>query len=195
MKRMLLCGGILFILLTGCNQTDQAEENLSPDHVQHVKDSDPNPLPEASMNEIAKHLSELASRVPDVDEATAIIAGPYAIVAIDVNDTLDRARVGTVKYSVSEALYKDVYGKTAVVIADADIVERFRQMNRKIAEGYPVQGIVDELAAIVGRYMPVMPNNQQPPPEVDQNKQQLQDEDEEKLEDIQEDHSNSDKYE
>lgn len=195
MKRILLCGGFLFIFLTGCQQTDESQESLQTDHVQHVKDSNPSPVPEASMNEIAEHLSELASRVPDVDEATAIIAGPYAIVAIDVNAKLDRARVGTVKYSVSEALYKDVYGKTAVVIADADVVERFRQMNRKIADGYPIQGVVDELAAIVGRYMPVMPNNQHKAPEVDQNKEQLPEEDEEELEDIQEDHSNSDKYE
>src|SRR5690625_7884522 len=67
---------------------------------------------------IADHHADIASDVPNVNSASAIVAGPYALVGIDVDQDLDRARVGTVKYTVSEALQHDDYGKTAVVVAD-----------------------------------------------------------------------------
>lgn len=98
------------------------------------------------------------------------MAGPYAVVGIDVDKDLDRSRVGSIKYAVLEALQKDPYGKTAVVVADGDVVERIRSMSDKAGQGYPVQGFVDELSAIVGRYMPDFPINEDRPKERDQNK-------------------------
>lgn len=47
----------------------------------------------------------------------------------------------------------------AVVIADPDTVSRLREMSREISEGHPVTGILDELAAIVGRVLPEVPND------------------------------------
>src|SRR5690625_3546091 len=122
-----------------------------------VKNSDPNQKKEFNNEQIAIHLANVASDIPNVNNATAIVAGPYAVVGIDVDGDLDRSRVGTIKYSVSEALQHDPYGKTAIVIADADLTERFQAMNKKMREGEPIQGIIDELAAIVGRYMPTLP--------------------------------------
>lgn len=120
-------------------------------------------------NEIANHLAELATEVPDVEDANAIIAGPYAIVAIDVDKDTKKQRVGTIKYSVSEALRNDPYGKTAVVIADADVSQRIREMRLKMEEGHVIHGIVDELAEIVARYMPTFPAEQNPPVEQEEN--------------------------
>lgn len=184
---LLVC---LTIILTACKNNNEQQSLDTNDQIQQVKDSNPLPKENASNTEIATHLAQLANRVPDVNEATAIIAGPYAIVAIDVDDALERERVGTVKYSVSEALYKDPYGKSTVVIADADLIERFRQMGQQISDGFPIKGIVDELAAIVGRYMPVMPNKEAP--------RKIQDEDvddeDSQLDNIQEEQSNSDQY-
>lgn len=194
MKHIMALLGCCVLLVVGCEQANDVQSNDQSNHIQQVKDSQPTPVAEASNHEIAEHLAQLASRVPDVHQATAIIAGPYAMVAIDVEDTLDRARVGTVKYSVSEALYEDPYGKTAVVIADADIMERFRQMNKHIKNGSPVQGIVDELASIVGRYMPVTPNKEKQAPKDDQYKKSRSDEDDKELENIQEEQSDSDQY-
>lgn len=194
MKKVLVFLSITVIILSACMGTKSEESGESKDSLQQVQDSQPTQTKDASNTEIAEHLAQLATRVPDVDEATAIIAGPYAIVAIDVDKTLERDRVGTVKYSVSEALYKDPYGKSAVVIADADLIERFRQMGKKMNDGFPLQGIVDELAAIVGRYMPVMPTNDNTP-DTNQNGEKRSNEENSELEDIQEEQSDGDKYE
>src|SRR5699024_11699221 len=59
----------------------------------------------------ADHLANVAGDVPNVKDATAVVAGPYAVVGIDVDKDLDRSRVGTIKYSVTEALQHDPYGK------------------------------------------------------------------------------------
>lgn len=191
MKKKWIIFACFACILAACKDTNNDQTLHTNEQFRQVEKSNPLPKEEASNHEIATHLAQLANRVPDVNEATAIIAGPYAIVAIDVDDTLERERVGTVKYSVSEALYKDPYGKSAVVIADADLIERFRQMGQQIREGFPIHGIVDELAAIVGRYMPVMPNKEAPRKQQDEH---VNDEDSD-LDDIQEEQSNSDQYE
>lgn len=128
-----------------------------------------------SNNEIATHLANIASDVPDVDRAAAIVAGPYAVVGIDVDEKIERQRVGTIKFSVSEALRDDPYGKTAIVIADADTTERIRNMRDEIRDGEPVQGIVEELAEIVGRFMPTFPVEEQRGDEIDKEKDTLSD--------------------
>lgn len=107
--------------------------------------------------DIASHLATIASEVPNVHDAAAIIAGPYAVVGIDIDENTERERVGTIKYTVTEALQHDPYGRTAVVIADGDIMTRIREMSNDLNGGHPVQGIVEELANIVSRYMPTVP--------------------------------------
>ncbi|QKY68924.1 YhcN/YlaJ family sporulation lipoprotein [Lentibacillus sp. CBA3610] len=195
---MLLRLGILsflsFTLLIGCqqNQDEQSlpEETENNDRFIQVEDSDPVEQQRLTNNEIATHLSNVASDVPDVENATSVVAGPYAVVGIDVDKDLDRSRVGSIKYSVLEALQKDPYGKTAVVVADGDVVERIRSMGDKMAQGYPVTGIVDELSAIVGRYMPEAPINEDRPKEGDQNKESIPEDEEQQLDDVEEEQSN-----
>jgi len=195
---MLLRLGILslmsFTLLMGCqqNQEEQSlpEENENNERFIQVEDSDPVEQEDFTNTEIASHLANVASDVPDVQDATSVVAGPYAVVGIDVDKDLDRSRVGSIKYSVLEALQKDPYGKTAVVIADGDVVERIRNMGDKIAQGYPVQGFIDELSAIVGRYMPDFPINEDRPDEGDQNKKSIPEDKEQQLDDVEEDQSN-----
>lgn len=195
---MLLRLGILsflsFTLLIGCqqNQEEQSlpEETENNDRFIQVEDSDPGEQQELTNNEIASHLANVATDVPDVEDATSVVAGPYAVVGIDVDKDLDRSRVGSIKYSVLEALQKDPYGKTAVVVADGDVVERLRSMGDKIAQGYPVQGVVDELSAIVGRYMPDFPINEDRPDEGDQNKESIPEDEEQQLDDVEEEQSN-----
>src|SRR5690625_7022580 len=145
-----------------------------------IENSQPNDNPPVENDQISNHLAKVANQVPNVNNATAIVAGPYAVVAIDVDKELDRSRVGTIKYSVSEALQHDPYGKTDAVVADADATERIRSMTRKMQDGYPVQGIIDELSAIVGRSMPNFPINENKPEESDQNKESIPERSEER---------------
>lgn len=186
---------LLFILLTvvvGCQQKNEDStllEQSDADKFIEVKDSSPEKKNNLDNEQIASHLARVASEVPDVRDAAAVVAGPYAVVGIDVNKEVDRQRIGSIKYTVTEALQDDPYGKTAVVVADADMTERLRGMADKIQEGYPIQGIVTELATIVGRYMPEMPINDNTPEEPDENKENISDQDEKKLEDIQKEQS------
>lgn len=180
-------------ILAACQQQSQ-EEPLSNEEKDNqmiqVKNSDPHEQKNLTNTEIADHLANIASDVPNVEDATSVVAGPYAVVGIDVDKDLDRSRVGTIKYSVLEALYHDPYGKTAVVVADADMTERIRGMANKIRQGHPVHGVVDELAAIVGRYMPDFPISDDRPQEPDQNKEVIPEDEKQKLEDTEEEQSN-----
>src|SRR5690625_1544442 len=190
-------GILLFVslfLIVGCQQQDKENalpENGNSNQFIPVKNSDPKQKESLSNTQLADHLANVAGDVPNVKDATAVVAGPYTVVGIDVDKDLDRSRVGTIKYSVQEALYHDPYGKTAVVIADADVTERIRGMGDKIQQGHPVRGVVDELAAIVGRYMPQFPINEDPPDEPDQNKQIVPEEDRKKMEDVEKEQSHN----
>jgi YhcN/YlaJ family sporulation lipoprotein len=181
------------LLVVGCQQKDSnslADKEQRNNQFVNVKNSDPRESPDLRYNEMAQHLAELASDVPNVNDAAAVVAGPYAVVGIDVDKDLDRSRVGTIKYSVVEALQHDPYGKTAVVVADADVMERLRGMGNKISQGHPVYGFVDELSAIVGRYMPEFPINENRPVEPDQNKEIIPEKDKKQLDDVEEEQSN-----
>src|SRR5699024_5541679 len=185
---------LLFLLLFACQPENDATtlpgQGGTSDQYAKVKNSTQNEDKELTNNQIANHLFDVADSVPDVNNSVAIVLGPYAVVGLNVDGDLDRSRVGTIKYSVLEALKKDPYGKTAVVVADGDIADRISEMNKKVQEGYPVQGIIEELAAIVGRYIPNFPVPENMPKEEDQNKEILPEDDKENLEDIQENQSN-----
>jgi len=149
------------IILLGCTNNQQ-DENANTDETIYEQTSDTSESNRNPTNEeIANHLADIAKSIPDVENAFAVVAGPYAVVGIDVDKSIERERVGTIKFSVSEALRDDKYGKTAVVVADADGTERIRRMAEKIRNGEPIQGIVDELAEIVARYMPIFPVEEQ----------------------------------
>lgn len=146
---------VMLVIFVGCSnqQEEKSKESqqntIEPTHYQNQET--------LTNNEIATHLATVASQVPEVHDAAAVIAGPYAVVGIDIDENTERERVGTIKYSVTEALQHDTYGRTAVVIADGDIMTRIREMSHRLNEGHPVQGITEELANIVSRYMPTVP--------------------------------------
>ena len=109
--------------------------------------------------EISKRLVKLATSIPNVNDATAVVLGRYAIVGIDVNSKIDRSQVGSIKYSVAESLKKDPYGANAVVVADADTTQRLKEIQADIKKGRPIQGIMEELADVAGRLMPEIPGD------------------------------------
>ncbi|MCG0041222.1 YhcN/YlaJ family sporulation lipoprotein, partial [Escherichia coli] len=74
------------------------------DRIVQVKNSSPERSHKRTANEISAHLVELASRVPNVNDATAIVLGKYAIVGIDVGKDIDRSEVSSIKYTVAEGL-------------------------------------------------------------------------------------------
>lgn len=145
--------------------------------------------------EISRHLVGLATGIPGVEDATAVVLGPYAVVGIDVDRKLDNSRVGSIKYSVAEALKNDPNGKNAVVTADPDVVERLRQMGKQIRQGHPIGGIANELAGIVGRLMPQVPHSLQTekPSPTETNNSQLSEKEERQLKNDQQKQEKADK--
>jgi YhcN/YlaJ family sporulation lipoprotein len=168
-KAILVCG-LSALMLFGCGQksampTPQSShpQSLSPERVNYQtkrvrQNTPPQTHPghryQSRAQTTAKHLANLAAKVPHVRDATAITAGNYTIVGIDVDPRLDRGRVGTVKYSVAQALKKDPRGTHALVTADTDLVQRVRELSNDVAKGKPISGIINELADIAGRIAP-----------------------------------------
>ncbi|MEK5335859.1 YhcN/YlaJ family sporulation lipoprotein [Bacillus sp. FSL M8-0166] len=185
------------ILLGACEQQEKPEAMDKQDGRQHlvrVSDSSKKKTNQARPStDVAQHLVNVTEHVADVNDATAIVIGRYAVVGIDVKDDLDRSKVETIKYSVAKALRNDPEGANAVVVADPDTVSRLKEMGKEIQAGRPVSGIMDELAAIVGRVMPEMPRNEiernEKDPTNDPNNQ-LKEHDQKQLEKNQNDQSN-----
>ncbi|MCP6683456.1 YhcN/YlaJ family sporulation lipoprotein [Bacillus nakamurai] len=156
----------LFIL-TGCNAVqdgrDRAVQNESANQQEtkpiHVKNTAPDTTNNPSRTDIARHLVEVTEKIPGITDATAVVLGRYSVVGIDVDDNLERSKVETIKYTVAQALKNDPYGANTVVVADPDTFARLKGMAKDIQAGRPVSGILDELAAIVGRVLPEVPNN------------------------------------
>nr|WP_295974666.1 YhcN/YlaJ family sporulation lipoprotein [uncultured Bacillus sp.] len=143
------------LALSACNIKDETTEKNK--QVIDVKNSTLQEVDKKTGQEISKHLVSLAVSMPNVNDATAVVLGKYAIVGIDVDNNLDRSEVGSIKYSVAESLKKDPYGARAVVIADPDTNARLKEIYADIQNGKPVQGIMNELADISGRLMPEIP--------------------------------------
>lgn len=110
----------------------------------------------------AERLERLAESVQGVNGAACIVLGNVAIVGIDVDGSLDRGRVGTVKYAVAEALSKDPAGVRALVTADLDIASRLRAIRDSAAKGRPIRGLAEQFAELVGRIMPQFPRDTAP---------------------------------
>ena len=191
MKKLIALTIPIFFLLVGCGANQNANET-NDNRIQVQNTTDGVTVDRKTGQDISKHLVELASSIPNVNDATAVVIGNFAVVGIDVNAKLDRSRVASIKYSVAESLKNDRYGANAVVVADADTVERLRQMGKEIQDGRPITGVLDELAQIVGRIMPDIPsdiidNDNANPTE--QNDKQLKQGEEKKLEKEQQDQS------
>lgn len=191
MKVIHLCIYVVLIsIILGCQQ-NAAEENPEkqrslgvPAQVEDSKNEN-----NKSAEEIAEHLVHLSERVPEVKGATAIVLGDLAVVGVDVNDNLDRSDVGVVKYEVAEALKHDPHGAYAFISADPDVNGRLKEMQKEIKAGHPIAGIMNELAAIVGRLIPVIPGAEHKadnPEPTDENNAKLNQNKDNKLENIQE---------
>ncbi|GGF12065.1 putative lipoprotein YlaJ [Halobacillus andaensis] len=191
MKLVILLGGILF--LAACQQQGgdsllQEKPKNTDTKMQYVTNSDPVEPEKKTTQETARHLAKLAVEVPDVHDATSVVVGNYAVVGIDVDKDLDRSRVGVIKYSVAEALKDDPDGRNALIVADADGVERIRDLGEKMSEGHPVEGITDELSQIIARYLPEGPIREVPTDD-DQSKESVPDEDQQDMDEIQKEQS------
>ncbi|MED3552336.1 YhcN/YlaJ family sporulation lipoprotein [Cytobacillus praedii] len=182
------------VLLSGCGVNNQSLQDDQKQNIVNVKNSTIQEVDRTTGQDISKHLVNLASSIPNVNDATAVVIGNYAIVGIDVNKNLERSEVGTIKYSVAESLKNDPHGARAIIIADPDINARLREVSGDIQTGKPIQGIMNELADISGRLMPEIPadiiDSKNPKNATEDPKKTLNNNEENNLEEKQQKHSN-----
>lgn len=183
---------LLLSLLSACTIGNDDEARESDRSLVRVKNTVDERVENKSGQEIARRLAEIANRVPNVHDAAAIVVGKYAIVGIDVGANVDASRVGTIKYSVAEALQKDPYGANAIIVADPDLYARVRNIGRQIDDGRPVRAFMDEIADIVGRVMPEVPSDlfETTPEPTEENDGQLNEREERQLNERQDKQSN-----
>ncbi|WP_200965721.1 YhcN/YlaJ family sporulation lipoprotein [Insulibacter thermoxylanivorax] len=149
------------VLLTGCGKQNNDETSPPPDDSRQiqVKQSVPPKKEIKNPQEVAERLADLAASIPEVHEATCVVLGNTAIVGVDVSGVLDASQIGTIKYSVAEALRTDPYGVHAIVTADMDLYQRIQNIAAEVRAGNPVSGFANELAEIIGRIMPQIPSD------------------------------------
>lgn len=161
--RMFVVAILLLSVLSGCNQSPkngvsssqtidqnrQIQVNQTASQKKEIKDP----------QTVADRLEQIATSIPNVEGANCVVFGNSAIVGINVPKDMDRAKVGTIKLSVAEALKKDPYGVDALVTADMDLAERLRIIREYLRNGRPVSGFAEEMAAIIGRIVPQLPRD------------------------------------
>ncbi|PAD26915.1 hypothetical protein CHH55_00855 [Niallia circulans] len=198
MKKWYFFIAVLF-LLAGCTNNNaennqQSENRENSPQVTNVKNSTNQRVDRKTGQDIAKRLVALATSIDNVNDATAVVIGKYALVGIDINADLDRSEVGSIKYAVAESLKNDPDGANAVVIADPDINARLKEIGEDIQNGKPIQGIFNELADISGRLIPEVPADMirnEPDRDLKKPDEKLNDKEEKELKNDQDEQSNN----
>ncbi|MEH6942601.1 YhcN/YlaJ family sporulation lipoprotein [Bacillus sp. JJ722] len=180
----------MLLIAGGCQMndanTDKNDAQVNEQQVQNVK----NEINSKDNQEIANRLEKATLEVPHVKAANAIVLGDYVFVAVDVDENIDRSQVGSIKYSVSERLKNDPYGKKAVIVADPDIVARLKEVGEDIKAGEPISGIMNELSDIAARVIPEIPEENMPPADTNDKTNQMPAKDQKELQKEQQDQSN-----
>lgn len=133
----------ILVMITGCaNQADSQHNQYEVQQTGEVYER------------ADERLEHLAEQFPQVNSANCVLIGKTAIIGLDVDGTLDREEVDSIKYTVAEAIQKDPYGAKAWVTADVDVNQRLRDIASQVRKGHPVAGFAGELADMVGRMMP-----------------------------------------
>ncbi|NQX65439.1 YhcN/YlaJ family sporulation lipoprotein [Paenibacillus alba] len=159
--RLLYVCSLVLALAAGCSQAPKSGAPSQDTNQRQVKVQQiaPQKLEIKDSKAVAQRLEQLATSIPQVESAHCVVFGNTAVVGININKELDRAKVGTVKYSVAEALKKDPYGVNAIVTADMDLDQRLRNIRDNIQAGRPITGFAEQMADIMGRVMPQLPRD------------------------------------
>lgn len=186
---MLLAVLLVTIFITGCgNNGEESQEGQV-----NVQNTTKENIDREESEEKAQRLAKLAEGIPEVNDATAIVIGNFAVIGIDVNQNLERSEVGSIKYSVAESMKHDPNGANAMVLADPDLTARLKEVAEDFRNGQPIQGIMNELADITGRIIPEIPaDNLEPHPKnpTEEPKEKLNNNQEQQLDNTQNRQSN-----
>ncbi|OEF99850.1 hypothetical protein BHF71_01360 [Vulcanibacillus modesticaldus] len=92
----------------------------------------------STANVDADKMAEIAAKVPGVDDATVVIAGGNAYVALDLKDRVTTNEANSVEQQVYNALRRFATKYDIKITSDADLFGRLRDMGDNIREGTPL---------------------------------------------------------
>ncbi|GKU78343.1 putative lipoprotein YlaJ [Paenibacillus sp. L3-i20] len=164
MYKWLTAAIVIIVMASGCGNSARNETSPSPHNNANLetKQNESGKKLITDRAQVEAHLEGLAKGIDGVKNAHCVVLGNTAIVGIDVEGSLERSRVGVIKYSVAEAFQNDPYGVDALVTADIDISSRLNEIGADIRAGRPISGFAEELADIMGRVIPQMPRDVMP---------------------------------
>jgi YhcN/YlaJ family sporulation lipoprotein len=175
--RIFVYGFLMLSVLAGCNQTSQQGASPAPTNDANrqvqVKQTAPQKKEIVDSRTVSEHLEQLATSIPQVESAKCVVFGNTAVVGINLPADMDRAKVGTIKLSVAEALKKDPYGVDAIVTADMDLATRISKIRDEVKNGRPISGFAEEMSEIIGRVIPQMPRDVSPVPSPESKEPQI----------------------
>lgn len=163
MMRMFVTVVLMLSVIAGCNQSPKngaspLQADAQKGQVQ-VNQTAPQKKEITDPAAVSKRLEQIATSIPNVESANCVVFGNTAVVGINLPPDMERAKVGTIKLSVAEALRKDPYGVDAFVTADMDLAGRIQRIRDSIQNGRAVNGVAEEMAAIIGRIVPQLPRD------------------------------------
>lgn len=105
--------------------------------------------------EKAQDIAEKISKMKDVNAATVVISENQAWVGVDLAAGLENKMTDEMKKKITTLVKKeDDSIDTVYVTADADTVQRLRNIAKDVAGGKPISGFVNELKEMGRRITP-----------------------------------------
>ena len=119
----------------------------------------PSPTPSTPVapqdNNRAEDLANKIGEMKDVNAATVVLSENQAWVGIDLAAGLEGKMTNEMKDKITSLVKKeDKKIDTVYVTADADTVQRLRNIARDVTGGKPISGFIDELNEIGRRITP-----------------------------------------
>lgn len=93
---------------------------------------------QANANRDADQMATLAARNNGVEDATVVIAGGNAYVALDLNDKIQRNQAESVERAVYNSLSRYANRYNVSITSDADLFGRLRDIGDGVRDGAPL---------------------------------------------------------
>jgi len=93
----------------------------------------------ADINDEADRLAKKAVKIRGVEDATVVITGRTAYVAIDLDDKIQSQEADRIERSVYRSLAKSKNGYRIAITSDEDLFGRLRDIGDGVRNGTPVQ--------------------------------------------------------
>ncbi|NMA82321.1 MAG: YhcN/YlaJ family sporulation lipoprotein [Epulopiscium sp.] len=172
-----ILGFIFIIICSGCRNMDHPEEkgtdetiennlsNLISDGSQRMsehKTISPYRTPDTVMEatqytETAKKLATIIVEMPEVEKATVLITGNTALVGIGLTQELSNEELDMLKQEIQGKVQKQEGRIDFVSVTNAkELVEKMTMIAQDVSGGRPIQGLADEIGAILRRITPTI---------------------------------------